>query len=76
MKKDHREGPAKEFIKILLAQFVAEDLIHEGKVIFVDLKLSVEDSLIGNLAGLVVKLYQESDLRKAILSFLCWKFSV
>lgn len=54
MNKDHREGQAKEFIKILLAQFVAEDLIHEGKVIFVDLKLSVEDSLIGNLAGLVV----------------------
>ena len=54
MNKDHREGPAKEFIKIHLAQFVAEDLIHECKVIFVDLKLSVEDSLIGNLAGLVV----------------------
>lgn len=36
MKKDHREGPAKELIKILLAQFVTEDLIHEGKLIFVD----------------------------------------
>ena len=54
MKKDHREGSAKEFIKIRLAQFVTEDLIHEGKVIFVDSKLSVEDSLIGNLAGLEI----------------------
>jgi hypothetical protein len=54
MNKDHREGHAKEFIKILLAQFVTEDLIHEGEFIFVDLQLSVEDSLIGILAGLVI----------------------
>jgi hypothetical protein len=51
-------------------------MVHEGKVILVDLELAEECSLIWLFAGLVIKLYQESDLRKRILSFLCWNFSV
>jgi hypothetical protein len=54
MNKGHCEGDAKELIKILHAQFVTENLIHEGKFILADLKLSVEDSLIGFFTGLVI----------------------
>jgi hypothetical protein len=76
MNQGHREGHAKEFSNILHAQLVTKDMVHEGKVILVDLELAEECSLICLFAGLVIKLYQESDLRKRILSFLCWNFSV
>jgi len=67
MNQAHREGHAKEFSNILHAQFVTEDLVHESKVILVNLEITVECSLICLFAGLIIKLHQESDLRKRIL---------
>ena len=67
MNQGHREGHAKKFSNILHAQFVTEDLVHEGKVILINFEVTVECSLICLFAGLIIKLHQESDLRKRIL---------
>ena len=76
MNQGHREGHAKEFGNILHAQFVTEDLVHEGKVILVDLEVTVECSLLGLFAGLVVELNQESYVQKLILRIFANEFSV
>jgi len=54
MNQIHRVGHIKELINILHAQSVAKYLVHEGKVILVDLEVTVEFSLIVLLAGLEV----------------------
>ncbi len=76
MNQGHREGYAKEFSNILHAQFVTEDLVHEGKLILVDVEVTVECSLLGLFAGLVVELHQESDVQIQILRFSVKDFSV
>ncbi len=76
MNQAHREGHAKEFSNILHAQFVTEHLVHEGKVILVDVEVTVECSLLGLFAGLVVKLHQESDVQIQIIRFPFRNFSV
>jgi len=66
----------KEFINILHAQFVTEDFVQVGKVILVNLEVTVELSLTILFASLIVEFNQKSDLKILILRFFGSDFSV